>query len=65
MENLVNALSRFLAAIFDSIGFVVSGAIAIITWPASVVGMPPELFGAALVLIILIVLWRTISNYIT
>ena len=65
MENLVNALSQFIAAIFNAVGYVVSGAIAIFAWPASVVGMPPELFAAALLLVLLIVLWRTIGNYIT
>ncbi len=65
MEELVNALSRFLAAIFNAVGAVVSGAISIFAWPASVVGVPAELFAAALLLIVLIVLWRTIGNYIT
>ena len=65
MENFMNALTQFFAAIFSAIGTVVSAVITLFRWPASVIGMPPELFAAALLLVVLIVLWRTIGNYIT
>jgi len=64
MEQLVNALSAWMTAFFDALASLVGGAIRLFETPAQMIGVPAELFAAALFLGVMIVLWRAMNKYI-
>ena len=64
MEQLVNALSAWFTIFLDALGSVIGGTIKLFETPASMIGLPAEIFAAALLCLLLIVLWRTMSRFI-
>ena len=64
MERIFDALGAWFTVFLEAIGSVVGGTIKLFQTPASMLGLPAEIFAAALVCILLIVLWRTMSRYI-
>jgi hypothetical protein len=64
MERIFDALAAWFTVFLESLGNLAGGTIRLFETPASMVGLPVEIFAAALVCLVLIALWRTMSRYI-
>jgi hypothetical protein len=64
MEQLVNAFTAWITIVLEALGAVVGGTIELFETPASMIGLPAEIFAAALLCLVLIALWRTMSRFI-
>jgi hypothetical protein len=65
MERLRDLLTGFLEVFLDAFKTVVSGAVSIVDWPASVIGIPPEILAAVILCLVLLALWRSLGGYFT
>ncbi len=65
MERVVDFLSYWLFAFFDVLRGWVGAVISLFDWPAQALGIPSELFAAALLCVILLALWRAMGGYFT
>lgn len=65
MEQVVRFLTAWLGFLFDGLRSVVGSIVSLFDWPASVIGVPPELFAAGLLCVLLIALWRALGPLIT
>jgi hypothetical protein len=65
MDRVIEFLNVWLGFLFEGARTTVGATIDVFEWPAGVVGVPPELFAAALLCVILVVLWRALGPMIT
>jgi len=57
-------MDRLLDSVLDAFTTVVGGAVSAVTWPAAVIGIPPEILAVGLFCVLLLVLWRSMGSYI-
>jgi hypothetical protein len=65
MEQVVDFLSHWLFVIFDIFRGWVGQVVALFDWPAQALGLPSEILAAAVLCVLLLVMWRTISAKVT
>ncbi len=65
MEQVVEFLNVRLGFLFEGIRNVAGTVVSFFDWPASVIGVPPELFAAGLLCLALLALLRALGPLIT
>jgi hypothetical protein len=64
MEQLINSFTAWINVVLEALFDVAGGTIRLFETPASMVGLPAEVFAAALLCLVLLALWRTMSRFI-
>jgi hypothetical protein len=64
MERLVEILTAWVTAVLDALGSAIGATIRLFDTPAQMLGVPVEIFAAALLCLLLIALWRGMSRFI-
>jgi hypothetical protein len=65
MERVVQFLNVWLGFLFEGVRSIVGAVISVFEWPAALIGVPPELFAAALLCGVLLLAWRALGPLIT
>jgi hypothetical protein len=65
MEPVVKFLNAWLSFLFEGMRTTVGAVIDVFAWPAGMVGVPPEVFAAGLLCVVLVLLWRALGPMIT
>ena len=65
MDRVVDVLSSILQVVLDAFRTLVSGAVSLVDWPASVIGIPPEILAVAIFCVVLLALWRSMGGYLS
>lgn len=64
MAQLVNTLDAWITAFFEMLSSFIGACVTLLEAPAQAIGIPAGVFGAALLLLVLIIAWRSMSRYI-
>lgn len=57
-------MDYLLDVVLDAFRTVAGGAVSIVEWPASVIGIRPDILAVVLFCILLLILWRSMGGYI-
>jgi len=64
MAQLVNKLDAWVTAFFDLLSSWIGATVTWLEGPAQAIGIPAGVFAAALLLVVLIIAWRSMTRYI-
>lgn len=65
MEGLIAAITWFVEIFYNAMSAVANAVISAFSWPASALGVPPEILAAGALCLIMLALWRAMGGYFT